>query len=228
MKTNVFKREEKKYLLSYKQYTKLLSLIKNNLMEDDYPHETICNLYFDSDYNELIIKSLDKPLYKEKVRLRSYGIINNDEDIVYFEIKKKYKGTVNKRRIPIKYKDYNKYLKGNYTSNEQIFKEIDYLVKYYHLLPKIFIAYERDSYLMKNEDIRITFDHNIRKRRDNLDIKDISGELLHQNKEVLMEIKTLGSLPMWFIKVLEKIDIYPRSFSKYGSIYMKERIENYV
>lgn len=166
-------------------------------------------------------------MYKEKVRLRSYGKANLN-DTVYFEIKKKYKGTVNKRRISMKYKDYLEYLKGNYLSEDQIFKEIDYLIKYYNLLPKVFIAYERDSYLVINDDIRITFDHNIRKRRDNLNMNSINGKLLHSNHEVLMEIKTLGSLPDWFIKSLETINIYQCSFSKYGSIYIKERMENYV
>lgn len=223
---NIFRRVEKKYLLSDEDYKLLLKRISNHLEKDLYYKSTICNIYFDNDNNDLIVNSLEKPEFKEKVRLRSYGIPNLN-DYVYLEIKGKYNGVVYKRRIKLKLLDYYNYLDNNILPNNQIAKEIDYLVKYYNLKPKLFLAYDRLSYYDKdNKEFRITFDENIRSRDNDLHLEyGDAGKLYFKDKMHIMEIKTLGALPMWFIKVLSEMNIYPASFSKYGSIYEKNMKE---
>lgn len=167
-----FKRKEEKYLLTPNQYEFLLNKINDQIEKEKYYESNICNIYFDTENFDLIKNSMEKPLYKEKVRLRSYSVPNIN-DKVFFEIKKKYKGVTNKRRIIISLKEFNNYFQENKIPkcNKQIFKEIDYIMKNNHLKPKLFLAYNRISYLSKeNKEFRITFDKNLRFRTLDLDL----------------------------------------------------------
>lgn len=227
MYTNIFQRVEQKYVLTKEQKENLLNEIDNHIEKDKYFESTICNIYFDTKNNDLIINSLEKPTFKEKVRLRSYGIPNIHSD-VFLEIKEKYKGIVGKRRIKLKLKDFYLYLKKHkYNENDQIMKEINYYFEFHKLKPSIFIGYDRLSYKgIEEKELRITLDANIRSRKDNLrlDYGD-NGEKYFKDDIYIMEIKTLGAMPLWLVRALSNLKIYPRSFSKYGNIYQKERKE---
>ena len=59
---------------------------------DHYGRSTIRNIYYDTDNYRLIRKSLEKPVYKEKLRVRSYRQVSQDEE-VFVELKKKYKSS---------------------------------------------------------------------------------------------------------------------------------------
>lgn len=225
MDINVFRRIEKKYLLNIEQYQMLMERIKDYIELDTYDYSTICNIYFDTDDYLLVNRSIEKPIYKEKIRLRSYGIPKKDSK-VFLEIKKKYKGIVGKRRISISLKDFYKYFEtGKYPdTNTQIMNEIDYCFKFYNLRPKVFLAYDRHSYRsISDKNFRLTFDQNIRSRTDNLYLeKGDAGTLLLDNGEYIMEVKTLGAFPLWFVNALSNLKIYPTSFSKYGNVYKKQ------
>ena len=220
-----FRRTEKKFIINETQYKKLIDRIKNYVNKDPYFKSTICNIYFDTSNYDLIINSIEKPLYKEKVRLRSYNVPTLDDD-VFLEIKKKYKGVVGKRRIKLKLKDFYKYIDKNVKPkcNEQIISEIDYCFKKNNLKPVMFLAYDRCSYYDKQDkNFRITIDENIRSREDNLCLEDgDAGKLYFKDKMYIMEAKALDAYPLWFIKVLSELKIYSTSFSKYGSIYSKK------
>ena len=224
MSKYIFDRVEKKYVLSKEQYEKIIKKLEGKMELDKYGFSTICNIYFDSNNYELIRTSLDKPIYKEKVRLRSYGIPTLESN-VFLEIKKKYKGVVNKRRIEMKLKDAYEYIeKGKTDKNSQIMNEIDYCFKRYNLKPVIFLAYDRYAYQgIEDKEFRVTFDFNIRSRNYDLRLeKGDYGEILTEEPEYVMEIKTLGSIPIWFVRILSELKIYPHSFSKYGEIYMEK------
>lgn len=225
MANEVFRRKEIKYILTQEQYKSLLHVINNHIEKDKYHKSTICNIYYDTSNYDLIRHSLDKPTYKEKVRLRSYEVPKLDSN-VFLEIKKKYAGIVGKRRIEIKLKDFYDYLETGElnNSNEQIKKEIDYCFKLYNLEPKLFLAYDRLSYYDKDDiNFRITFDTNIRSREDNLRLeKGDKGKLYFDDDLIVMETKALNAYPMWFVKALSELKLYPGSFSKYGSIYSKK------
>ena len=224
----IFRREEKKYFLTDEQYKLLTNKISKYLKNDIHGISTISNIYFDNDNNEIIIKSLERPIYKEKVRLRGYGKIDLDS-YVYLEIKKKYKGIVGKRRIKLKLSDYYNYYNNNVIPyNNQIMKEIDYCFKKYKLKPKLFLAYDRIAYYAKDDNnFRLTFDYNIRSSYDDLCIEKVEKtNNLYDNNYYIMEVKSLNSMPIWFIKVISDLKIYPVSFSKYGTIYGKEVIKN--
>lgn len=225
MDINVFKRVEKKYLLSEDLYKKLFEKINNYITVDTYDFSTICNIYFDTDDYLLVNRSIEKPIYKEKVRLRSYGVPKKNSK-VFLEIKKKYKGVVGKRRVSAPLKEFYTYFDtGKYPNvDTQIMNEINYCFKFYNLKPKVFLAYDRYSYKGKDDsNFRITFDKNIRSRTDNLYLENgDNGMLLLDKNCYIMEVKTLGAYPLWFAQILSELNIYPTSFSKYGNVYKKQ------
>ena len=219
---SIFKRYEKKYLLNNDQYKLLKKDLDRYMTEDKYGLYTICNLYFDTDDYELIRRSIEKPIYKEKLRVRSYGIPNDDAS-VFFELKKKYRKEVFKRRISIPYKDYLAYMNNGTDPNvsKQILSEIEYFIDMYNPYPRVYIAYDRLA-LFGNEDsnVRVTFDQNIRFRTDNLCLAHgDEGTHLLKEGEKIMEVKVEGAMPMWFVNLLVKHNILPTSYSKYGKCY---------
>ena len=222
----VFNRNESKYILNKDTYNLLMDSIKKYITHDEYPKSTICNIYFDTDNYDLISHSIEKPIYKEKVRLRSYNVPSLD-DYVFLEIKKKFNKVVNKRRIKISLKDYYEYLdnKKLNVGNKQIKSEIDYIFKMHDLKPKMFIAYDRLCFIDKSDNtFRITFDRNIRSRDYDLKLEDgDDGIKYFEDGKIIMEVKAINSYPMWFLKILSNLNIKPTSFSKYGSIYIKKR-----
>ena len=221
----VFERHELKFVITEEQQEKLLSLFGNKLKGDEYGKSLIRNVYFDTPSYLLIRNSLDKPTYKEKIRLRGYGKMS-ENSIAFLEVKKKYKGVVYKRRIKLAEKDAMAYmLKGEKLPDSQISREIDYFVSYYeNLAPRVALFYEREAYYSKDYDtLRITFDKNIQYRFDDLSLlSDAKGTKILDDGQVLMEVKTSYSLPLWLTSFLSENKIYKRSFSKYGYAYMKE------
>lgn len=225
----VFQRTEKKYFLTEKQYNLLLEKTKKRIKADKYGITSISNIYFDTDDNELIRTSIEKPLYKEKLRLRSYGTPDSDESKVFLEIKKKFDGVVYKRRAAMTFRESEDYLNNGIkpSENVQIINEIDYIINHYNLKPKLFLAYDRIAYNgIEDEELRITFDKNIRSRENDLSLKSGSyGTNLLDSNTYLMEIKANGGMPLWLADLLSELEIYPMSFSKYGNIYKKSLMD---
>lgn len=222
----VFKRYEKKYLLTQIQYRKLRKLLDERMEIDEYGLHTICNIYFDTVDYSLIRTSLDKPVYKEKLRLRSYGVPRSG-DTVFVEIKKKFDGIVYKRRVSMTLEEAKEYLiYGKKPSvQNQITREIDWVLKRYELSPAVYIAYDRLAmYGKENENLRITFDQNIRYREELLELGEGSfGMNIIQGDMVLMEIKIPDAMPVWMSHMLSELSVSPASFSKYGECY-----KNYI
>ncbi|MCC8192422.1 MAG: polyphosphate polymerase domain-containing protein [Ruminococcus sp.] len=222
--SNTFKRGEKKFLLNPTQYKRVREALAGKMAVDQYGRHTILNVYCDNEYNESVIKSLSKPVYKEKLRLRSYGI-PTDDSTVFLEIKKKFKGVVYKRRIEVKYRDAWNYLCYNLPlpDDSQQEKEIDYLKTRMRLKPYVFVGYNRIAmYGLEDNELRVTFDTNIRYRYDDLDLKQgDSGKIILGDGNYLMEVKCAGSLPIWFADILAGEKIYSTSFSKVGNVFTK-------
>ncbi|MGN0501451.1 MAG: polyphosphate polymerase domain-containing protein [Ruminococcus sp.] len=222
MVKTIFERTEKKYVITVSQKNELLSLISDKIKSDEYGKSNVNSIYYDTDDYRLIRNSIDKPVYKEKLRLRSYSVPKGDS-IVFLELKKKYKGVVYKRRKTLKYDDAQKYLKSHILpDNSQIMREIDWTMNFYKtLMPKMFIGYDRLAYVgSADENLRITFDFNLRFRTDNLSLDCGNyGENIIGNNYFIMEIKALNAMPLWLCFALDKLKIYPSSFSKYGTAY---------
>lgn len=220
---DTFKRYEKKYLLDGEKYEMLSLKLRDYLEEDDYGQTTICNIYFDTPDHRLVKTSMDKPVYKEKLRLRSYGT-PKECDPVFIELKKKYKGIVYKRRVVSELCSAEGYLYdlGPAVKPCQITREIDWFINFYRdLKPSMYIAYNRTAlYGIEDENLRITFDSNILWREEELWLeRGVWGSSLLEEGGRLMEIKIPGAMPVWLSHMLYELEIYPVSFSKYGRGY---------
>lgn len=128
----VFERHEKKYRLSEEKYLLLTKRLAKHMKGDQYGKHTICSLYCDTDDYLLIRRSIEKPKYKEKLRLRSYGMPTPDST-VFLELKKKLDGVTYKRRIPLTLAEAERYLSDGQLPEKtgQILEEIDWFIKFY-------------------------------------------------------------------------------------------------
>ena len=216
-----FERYEKKYLLTPEQYHAMLFGMAPHMKPDMHPRYSISNIYYDTEHYDLIRASLEKPVYKEKLRMRSYGVPGS-RDTVFVELKKKFDGVVYKRRVTMEMQTAAYYLRGKQKgSGSQISREIDYVLRLYRPEPKVFIAYDREAYAAADGgELRITFDTGLRARSNDLDLRfgDYGVPLLSDDL-YLMEIKIPGTAPLWLARLLSENSIFPTSFSKYGAYY---------
>ncbi len=219
----VFERYELKYMITAEQKEKILTAMDACMQIDQYGKTTIRNLYFDTDSYLLIRRSIEKPPYKEKLRVRSYGKATQDSP-VFVELKKKYESVVYKRRISMPCGEAMAWLTGKSHRDRQtqIGKEIDYFIDYYGTLhPVVFLSYQREAYYAKKEsDFRVTFDENVLVRQEDLSLEsEVYGTPILPEGRILMEMKCTGGIPMWMTRVLSREKIYKTTFSKYGTAY---------
>ena len=232
MAIEVFNRYEKKYRIKQDVYVELRKRLEEYMEADKHSKNggfyTICNIYYDTDQNDLIRTSIEGKIYKEKLRLRSYGVVAPNEN-VYLEIKKKYNKRVNKRRTVLKLTEAYEYVRTKQKPeaqtymNQQVLSEIDYFLHRLDLKPRLFLAYERCAFFGKEDNnFRVTFDRNIVTRRYDLGLEyGVYGEKLLPDDEWIMEVKIDQTMPLWITKILSELHIYPTSFSKYGTEYKK-------
>ena len=217
-----FKRYEKKYLLSAEQYADLMEKLREHIEPDEYFQSTVCSLYYDTDDCSLIRHSVEAPVYKEKLRLRSYGVPTPDSP-VFVELKKKYKGIVYKRRVTMAAADAARWLRGEGGPPEdgQMEREIDWFLHLNRPAPRAYIACERTAWrAVDDPELRITFDEHIRWRERDLDLcAGSEGEPLTGEGQVLMELKIPQAAPLWLARLLSDERLFPTGFSKYGTAY---------
>lgn len=242
-----FERKEIKYLLTTQQHRALQERLQGLMAADEYGLTTIISNYYDTPQRELILRSLEKPLYKEKLRVRSYGPAAVDSR-VFVEIKKKFKGIVYKRRVAMTLAAADAYLSGTpyeqavaahplpkarqaaeSTSPRsiQIAREIDaFLVRHGQLSPSMLIEADRVAFAPVDDNpdtqgLRITFDERVRYR----DLFCDPGERAHIDllppDAVLMEVKVPGAFPLWLAHTLTELRVFPTSFTKYGNAFLE-------
>ncbi len=218
-------RHEGKYIVTREQKLVILDAIGDKMTLDKYGRSHIRNLYFDTPSYQLIRRSIEKPVYKEKMRIRAYGNFST-EDTVFVELKKKYKGVVYKRRVSLPYRDALSWtvFKNARGPDTQIGREIDYFTNFYdRLLPRAYLSYEREAYYMTDgSDFRLTFDENVKTRFSDVLFEhgDLGEEILDSDL-TLMELKSTCGIPLWLSRVLTRDRIFKTSFSKYGTAYEK-------
>ena len=205
----VMKRYEMKYIMSPEQ-TEFTS---------------IASLYYDTPNYRLIRTSVEKPPFKEKIRLRSYGIAT-DTSPVFLELKRKAYGIVYKRRVQSTIPLVKKFFdgEGDICAGGQINKEITTFRDYYQtLVPACMIIYDRIAYFQPDGDLRLTIDHNPRYRYDDLDLRvSMNGNSLLKDGYTILEVKVQQAVPLWLSDILTKGKIYKGSFSKYGEAYRQQ------
>ena len=218
-----FERRELKYRITDAQRAALEAAFGARMVPDEHGESTICNIYYDTADYRLIRTSLEKPAYKEKLRLRSYGVTEPGGE-VFLELKKKYKGIVYKRRITLPEDAAGEFIAGRAPlgEHEQIGREIEYFTAFYApLLPAVHLSCERCAWFSREDrDLRITFDKNIRFRQEDVSLTlPAGGRRILSEGESLMEIKAAAALPLWLVSELDTLGIYQSTFSKYGEAY---------
>lgn len=221
----VFKRYELKYFLTTKQYNELKLAMDNHMKMDMYGRHTINNIYFDTPDFLLIRRSIEKPCYKEKLRVRCYGKFTPDST-VFVEMKKKFDGVVYKRRLILPQNEAFDFLIDSkpLEKQTQIAKELSYFMEHYETLaPAIVLSYDREAYFgLENPDFRMTFDHDIRINTSDIHFgTDSEFTRILSDDVVLLEVKTGMGIPLWLSDFFSAHHIYKTSFSKYGTSYQK-------
>lgn len=217
-----FMRYEKKFLLTRQQYEMMLEALQQWTRIDEYGLHTICSIYYDTEDYAMVRRSIERPVYKEKLRMRSYGTPQED-GYVFAEIKKKYKGIVYKRRVGAGYRQMEAFLSGQNSlpDHQQIQREIQWVLRQENLKPKVLVAYDRIA-MEEMDGLRITFDTNMRWRKERLDLRMGSDGLpILPEERIVMELKTMHAIPFRVARLLSESHIYPSSFSKYGTCYMR-------
>lgn len=223
MSAYTFERRELKYRITDTQREALEAAFSARMIPDEHGESTICNIYYDTPDYRLIRASLEKPAYKEKLRLRSYGAAAPGSE-VFLELKKKYKGIVYKRRISLPEDAAGEFIAGRAPLGEhgQIGREIEYFTAFYTpLLPAVHLSYERSAWFSREDrDLRVTFDKNIRFRQEDVSLTlPAGGRRILPEGESLMEIKAAAALPLWLVSELDALGIFQSTFSKYGEAY---------
>ena len=228
MAITVMKRYELKYLLNAEQTDFLRERLKGYMQVDQYGKTSIASLYYDTPTYQLIRTSVEKPPFKEKIRLRSYGIAT-DKSPVFLELKRKAYGIVYKRRvettIPLVHKFFSG--EGDICSPGQINREITVFRDYYKtLVPACLIIYDRTAYFEPDGDLRLTIDENPRYRVNDLTLtKSMDGISLLNDGWTILEIKVQEAMPLWLADILSEGEIRKGSFSKYGEAYRQQLIK---
>ena len=222
---NVFRRRELKFLVNEQQRQYLETVMAQRMVPDKYGKSTICNLYYDTPDYRLIRHSLERPIYKEKLRLRSYGRVEPGVD-VFLEMKKKYKGIVYKRRIRVSETEAQAFMQRQapLPKDNQIAREMVYFRDFYrNLEPRVYLSYERQAWFdPADAGFRMTLDRNIQYRTTDLSLASpVGGKLILPPDISLLEVKASGGIPMWLTELLSSQHIHKQSFSKYGRAYME-------
>ena len=221
----VMKRYEMKYIMSAEQTEYFKESVKDYMKIDKFGLTSIASLYYDTPNYRLIRTSVEKPPFKEKIRLRSYGIAT-DTSPVFLELKRKAYGIVYKRRVQSTIPLVKKFFdgEGDICAGGQINKEITTFRDYYQtLVPACMIIYDRIAYFQPNGDLRLTIDHNPRYRYDDLDLRvSMNGNSLLKDGYTILEVKVQQAVPLWLSDILTKGKIYKGSFSKYGEAYRQQ------
>ena len=220
----VFSRNEKKYQLTLTQASQLIDSLAKNMKSDEYGTYWVQNLYYDTDNWDIINTSMEKPLYKEKMRMRCYGTPETT-DRIFLELKKKYAGVVYKRRVAIAPSDIAKYDINKILANDnsQIAKELAYHIQQNDVAEKFFLSYHRQAFAGiagKDDGLRITIDSDISYRLDKLYFAQPTMGCYELNPNIfLLEIKTPLGIPLWLTRLLCELEIYATSFSKYAACF---------
>lgn len=216
MSQETFARVEKKYVISREQYEWIRQFLAEYTVEDEYGQSTIRNVYYDTPGEEMIRHSIQKPEFKEKVRVRGYGKIGRNDN-VFVELKRKYQGIVYKRRVSMPLSEAEKFLARRRSWNSAEGKDVccqGEKGSQSEMVRKVFLPQKERP----NQEEGDFVHRQILREPENL---------YFEQGEVVMEIKCGSAYPLWLCRMLGGQKIYPTSFSKYGAFYKKERNQQY-
>ncbi|HLR64489.1 MAG TPA: polyphosphate polymerase domain-containing protein [Pseudogracilibacillus sp.] len=231
MAIEFFTRREQKYLITKQQYEKMILHLSPHMRPDLNGQDgfySVTSLYFDNDEGDIYYETKNKLKFRQKLRLRIYDQATLN-DRAFFEIKQKNRKVVHKRRMVLPLREAYDYLgslgmpnvDAYQTSNQQVFKEIDSFKQLYRLKPEMIVSYDRQAlHGINDDDLRITFDMNLRCRKDDLRVENGPyGMNFIDPNLVVLEVKVTDSIPLWLTRILQKLACENRSASKYCTSY---------
>ena len=228
MAITVMRRYEMKYLLSGAQTEFLRRRLEGHMRLDEYGRTSVASLYYDTPDARLIRASLEKPVFKEKLRLRSYGLASEDSP-VYLELKRKYDGVVSKRRIRTPEDGARRFFGGGDLADgdAQIRRELTFTRDHYRTLaPACLVIYDREAYFEPGGDLRLTIDFRPRYRTEDLTLtSSMAGRPLLDEGWTVLELKVQDAVPLWLCSILGEGRIRKSGFSKYGEAYLRQLAE---
>ncbi|MBM3435321.1 MAG: polyphosphate polymerase domain-containing protein [Bacteroidetes bacterium] len=195
---------------------------------DDKHHYTVRSIYFDTPKFNYYYEKVEGIKNRKKLRLRGYSK-DDGENIVFFEIKRKYNVPIIKYRAPAKFEDALEMFRscninGSVISNKFFPKGNENSLRFCYqmfsknLRPVVLIVYEREAYHSKfDESVRITFDKNLRSKS-----YPAICELFEEDKlspvipeEFILEIKFNDHFPVWMRPIIGQYSLLRQSASKY-------------
>ena len=219
---HIFKRYEAKYLITDAQAAQLLTVFSQHMTKGQFDTYLVQNLYYDTENWDVVRRSITKPVYKEKMRLRCYGLPERESKL-FLELKKKYKGIVYKRRIGFPNEKLSACGVQDLVAGEssQISRELTSYLQTHPVYERMYISHTRHALAGRADTgLRITFDTDLRYRLEDLVFeKPNTGTSILPPGQIIMEIKTPGGMPLWLTRTLSAHKVYPTSFSKYGRCY---------
>ncbi len=224
----VMKRYELKYILTPEKEAYFRRRLEGHMQIDRFGLTSVASLYYDTPEYRLVSASIEKPEFKEKMRLRSYGIAT-DSSPVFLELKRKAYGIVYKRRVQSTFPLVGKFFAGeaDICAGGQINHEITYFRDLYgNLAPACLIIYDRTAFFEPGGDLRLTIDGALRYRTEALDLRvSMDGIPLLPPGYSILEIKVQQAMPLWLTRILDEGKIYKGSFSKYGEAYKRQMLK---
>ena len=191
------------------------------MAEDSHSHDgsyPVRSLYFDSlddgDYQDKV----DGVELRRKIRLRCYG---PDAPFAQLEMKQKEGDHQRKRSLRISRSDALQLTRGDYSSllscSDPFAAECYALMSMYCYRPKSVVEYQRCAFTAKENNIRITLDHNIIATESCFDI--FSPQLLQHSVFspylAVLEVKYNGFLLSYIKDIIQSCDSSETAVSKY-------------
>lgn len=224
------RRHELKFYISYNEYLYARSLLKHLMERDEYQGDQeegyfIRSLYFDDPANTSVEEKLAGVEKRDKYRLRIYDF---DQDWAKLERKRKENDFVNKTTVVLTKKETESLMEGDV---EVLFdpKQKDRLSIYFdlkgrYLKPVVIVDYIRDVYKLDYNEIRITFDKQLRTNTTDFDLfsLNIPTQPIQPDEVVIMEVKFNNFLPPWFSDLFQFEDLVRSAISKYTLSRMRK------
>jgi len=214
-------RHELKYYINYFEYEalkrRLSAILKRDAFSDKSGNYHIRSLYFDDEFNNSLFDKQVGILQREKFRIRIYNL---QDRIIKLEKKSRVGQFIYKESATISRDEYNKIMDGNIEilkkSSNTLLNEFYFHIRAKNLKPTVIVDYIREAYVYNVNNIRITFDKNLRSGLYNINIfEDILTVDVIEKPLLILEIKYDHFLPD-FIKNILQIDSFQRySISKY-------------
>ncbi len=223
MKVNKEYRHELKYYLNFGDYEMLRTRLRLTMEQDRYARHNegeyfIRSLYFDDVDDSAFREKLAGDNNRDKYRLRIY---NMKDDVVKLERKHKEAGYILKESLNLSRAEAESLLRGDYSvllNREEPFARRMYRTFSTSLFkPRVIVDYMREAYVFPLEDVRITFDKNVRTGFRNVDLfnPNIITYPAVSGYDMVLEVKFNRYLPT-YVRALLQTDAHARSaISKY-------------